>query len=371
MIRLVFGAGFYGRYAYFLLKRHGFFAEAFVVSDKKNNPASVFGIPVKCLKDYENNKHSVKIYIGIDCKQQNEIYEYIEKAGYRDIETISFPALQYRSFRDMSEKDFLSMWYAIHMGKEINWNAPRTFNEKIQCLKLYGVTDLMRKLTDKYLVREWVEERIGKEYLIPIYGVWNEFKKIDFSALPQRYVLKCNHGCGYNYIVRDAAQFNKIDAKEKFDRWINEDYGYVGGLELQYHNIYPRIIAEEYMENENESLYDYKFWCFRGKVEFVMYLCDRSVKLKMNNYDVNWNLLPFTYDYSNTTYDVPRPANLEKMITIAEELAKDFEFVRVDLYHLNDGSIKFGEMTFTPASGICKWNDEDTNTYLGSLFEVT
>lgn len=370
MINVVFGAGFYGRYAYFILKGQGISITSFVVSETDGNPDSIFDVSVRDLRDYKKEKHNIKIYVGVDKKKSSDIYEYINKEGFINIEIIDFPILRYSSFNSMSEKAFLSMWYAIYKGRYISLDNPRTFNEKIQYLKLYGITDLMHNLTDKYKVREWVKNKIGEEYLIPIYGVWNKFEDIEFSILPDKYVLKCNHGCGYNCIVRDSKKFDYFDAKKKFAGWLSEDYGYSGGLELQYHGISPCIIAEEYIENENEDLYDYKFWCFNGKVEFVMYLCEREKGLRMNNYDLDWNLLPFTYNYPNTDYDVACPKNLKKMIRLAEILSEGFPFVRVDLYHLNDGTIKFGEMTFTPASGICNWSDESVNLKLGSLFNI-
>lgn len=264
----------------------------------------------------------------------------------------------------------LKRWYKEKTGEVLDLDNPKTFNEKIQWIKLYGTTQLMTKLVDKYAVREWVVEKIGEQYLTHLIGVWSRFDDIEIEKLPNQFVLKCNHGSGWSEIITDKSNWNVKETKRKFDRWLSLNFAFVAGLELQYRDIQPQIIAEEYLENQGGEIFDYKFWCFNGKVEFIMFLAERSTGLKMNNYDRNWNLLPFVYNYPNTNYIVEKPKELEKMIKIAEILAKDFNHVRVDLYCLNDGSIKFGEMTFTSASGICKWSDESINMELGKLISL-
>jgi len=253
----------------------------------------------------------------------------------------------------------------------LNLEQPRTFNEKIQWLKLYGDTPLMTMLADKYRARFWVEEKIGPKYLIPLLGAWKSFDEIEFESLPEKFVLKCNHGCGWNAIIRDKDNINKEELKRNFDKWMKLNYAFLkGGFELQYRDISPCIIAEEYLENDAEELFDYKFWCFQGKVEFIMFLSERNSHLRMNNYDREWNLLPFTYNYPNSEKQIEKPDNLDEMISLAEQLAEGFPFVRVDFYRLNNGEIKFGEMTFTPASGICGWSSEEINEKLGNLIKM-
>ncbi len=256
--------------------------------------------------------------------------------------------------------------YRWTVGKELNLENPVTYNDKISWMMLYDRNPLKTKLADKYLAREWVGERIGEQYLVRLLGVWDRFDDIDFDRLPQKFVLKCNHGCGWNLIVKDKSQLDMADAKQKFDDWMSRNFAWAG-LELQYRDIVPKIIAEEYLENIDGDLFDYKFWCFNGKVEFVMFLSERAKELRMNNYDKDWNLLSFTYDYQNSDREIKRPKNLEEMIRLAEKLAEGFNHVRVDFYQLNDGQIKFGEMTFTSACGKAKWSDEEINHALGKL----
>ncbi len=271
-------------------------------------------------------------------------------------------------FTNKYEKE-LKIWYKERTGEELNLQNPKTFNEKIQWLKLYDSTPLKTKLADKYLVREWVAEKIGEQYLIPLLGVWDSFDEINFDKLPERFVLKANHGYNWNYIVRDKSTFDKEDAKAKFDEWLNTNFAFKG-LEMQYMNIPPRIIAEEYLKNDGDDLYDYKVFCFGGKAESIMYLSERKQGLKMAFFDLDWHKLPFTYSYPRNEADISRPKNLDLLIELAEKLAEDFPHVRVDFYILNDGSLKFGEMTFTTANGTCKWNPPEQNRIYGDLIKL-
>lgn len=257
--------------------------------------------------------------------------------------------------------------YYRKFGKKIDWDNLATYNEKIQWMKLYGVTPMMTRLTDKYAVREWVKDQIGERYLVPLIGVWDRFDDIEIDKLPKRFVLKCTHGCEWNEIVRDKKTWNPMESRVKFQKWLETNFAFQGALQMQYRDIVPRIIGEEYLENGDGDLYDYKFWCMDGKVVFIMFLSERSSGLKMNNYDREWNLLPFTYNYPNSPKKIPRPEKLDEMIYLAERLAKGFYHVRVDLYQLNDGEIKFGEMTFTSCNGTCRWSDDEIDLKLGRM----
>lgn len=264
----------------------------------------------------------------------------------------------------------LKQWFEKYVGNHLNLDRPQTFNEKIQWMKLYDSTSLKTRLTDKYLVRDWVNEQIGAKYLIPLLGVWDKFDDIDFDIFPDKFVLKANHGCGWNIIVKDKSKFDKADAKIKLDEWLNTNFAFINGLELHYKDISPKIIAEEFLENQNEDLCDYKIWCFNGKPALIMFLAERNIALKMAFYDLDWNLLPFTYSYPQYEKMVTKPKNLDEMLAIAAKLSKDFIHVRVDLYRLNDGSLKFGEMTFTTASGACIWNPPEIDLVLGQMISL-
>ena len=279
----------------------------------------------------------------------------------------------YNYYQNLTPEQYpaeLCAWFKSTTGQTLDLDNPRTFNEKLQWLKLYDSTPLKTRLADKYLVRDWVKEKIGEEYLIPLLGVWDSFDEIDFDQLPNQFVLKANHGCGWNIIVKDKSTFDKADAKKKFDTWMNTNFAYRFGLELQYMNIEPKIIAEEYLENGDNDLYDYKVFCFDGRAESIMFLSERKTGLKMAFYDLQWNKLPFTYSFPRNPEDIPKPQNLDLLISLAEKLSEGFAHVRVDFYILNDGTLKFGEMTFTSASGSCKWNPPEQNRIYGDLITL-
>lgn len=276
----------------------------------------------------------------------------------------------YKNLDPSKYEEELKRWFKRHTKKELNLENPETFNEKIQWMKLYDSTPLKTRLADKYLVREWVAEKIGEEYLVPLLGVWDSFDEIDFDQLPDQFVLKANHGCGWNIIVKNKAEFDVEDAREKFYHWMKMNFAFRAGLELQYLNIPPKIIAEEYLENDNSDLYDYKVFCFNGKAESIMFLSERNKGLKMAFYDLSWNKLPISYSFPRNEEDVPAPQNLKQLIELSEKLAVGFPHVRVDFYVLNDGSLKFGEMTFSSASGACRWNPPEQDRIYGDLIHL-
>ncbi len=229
----------------------------------------------------------------------------------------------------------------------------------------------MTRLSDKYLVRDWVSEKIGEEYLIPLLGVWNSFNEIDFNILPERFVLKTNHACRTNVPVTDKSRFDKKRAAADFRRWMMFDYSFRFGFQMQYLGIKRRIIAEEFLDNNGKDLYDYKFHCFDGVPVSCEYIGGRSGETYLAFFDMNWKLLP----YRTSTYplyeELPeKPLHYEKMAEIAAVLSKGFPYVRVDLYHLNNGQIKFGEMTFTPSGGQCTWVPEGTDEMLGKMIPL-
>lgn len=283
-------------------------------------------------------------------------------------------------------KTYLKVWYFNKTGEILDLDNPKNFNQKIQWLKLYDSTPIKTKLADKYLVREWVKEKIGRtfaqnpenqaevdaegeKYLIPLLGVWDKFDDIDFDKLPNRFVLKGNHGCAYNYIVKDKSKMNIEDARKKFNKWMKRNYAQNGGLELHYKDILPKIVAEAYIEDSNKELNDYKIMCFNGKPQYIWIDQGRFTDRTENIYNTKWELQPFLLTYPNSKEEVPPPKNLDKMLELAEIMAKEFSLVRVDFYNV-DGQIYFGEMTFTSASGIDKFIPSSYNKVWGDLLKL-
>lgn len=265
----------------------------------------------------------------------------------------------------------LKAWFKKRTGRELHLSPPVTWCDKINWIKLYGITDEMRLLSDKYLVRERIKEMIGEEYLIPLLGVYESFIEIDFDTLPDRFVLKTNHASNTNLLVTDKSRLDKKRAKKDFDRWMMFDFSFRLGFQMQYHGIRRRIIAEEFLDNNGDELYDYKYHCFDGVPVSCEYIGGRGHDTRLAFFDKDWKLLPYrtgTYPLCDTLPE--KPENYEKMTEIAAILSKGFPYVRVDLYHLNDGSIKFGEMTFTPSSGQCSWVPEGSDKMLGELIKL-
>lgn len=378
---MIYGAGRVSKELILYLSNNAFDLKKIgyvLVSSKKNNPEDIQGIPVYLEKDIRQEvKKNVLVIIAAFEKTSKYIYDDLLRSGYNDVTIICdrvYEELRWKNRyfynEHLSENQYefeLKKWYQNATGLELDLENPVTYNEKIQWIKLHGITPLMTKLTDKYEVRGWIKKKIGEKYLVPLLGEWDDFENIKIDMLPNEFILKCTHGCAWNEIVRNKKYWDLQATKRKFDKWLNTNYAFLGGLQLQYKNIIPRIVAEQYLENEDGDLFDYKFWCFDGKVEFAMFLSNRRKGLCMNNYDKNWELLPFTYNYPNSRKVIKRPEKLEEMIKLAEKLAEGFPHVRVDLYLLNDGTIKFGEMTFTSCSGICRWSDESINKHLGNL----
>lgn len=271
-------------------------------------------------------------------------------------------------------KEELIKIYGLRTGEKLNLENPKTFNEKIQWLKLYDdATQVKTKLTDKYLVREWIADKIGGQYLIPLLGVWDKFEDVEREKLPDRFILKTNHGSGCNVLVRNKEKINWKEVKEKFDYWMSLNFAFMGGFEMQYMDIRPKIIAEQYIENEGGNLYDYKIHCFNGKPEYIQVIGDRDLKThnaKEAFYNTEWILQPFTYTYPRYEIEKRKPDKLQEMLRIAGILSKGFAYVRVDLYELDNGDIKFGEMTFTPTSGLDCWNPAGTDQMLGKKINL-
>lgn len=293
-----------------------------------------------------------------------------------------FPSLRtwarytyYSSLRPRSYPKAITRWYRRATGRTLNLNDPRTYDEKMQWLKLYDSTPEKGRLSDKYLVRDWVAQRIGAQHLVPLLGVWEDADSIDFDALPQSFVLKATHGCGWNFVVRDKAELSADGIQRMratLNHWLSLDYSFIEGLELQYQYCEPRIIAEQYFENRPGDLYDYKFFCFKGKVHCIGLIRGRMGNSEEMCFDADWNPLPCVYcTHPRMEQPLPRPAQLSQALRIAETLSADFAHVRVDLYMPDDEHVFFGEMTFTTLSGNSHWDPPEYNDIFGDLLDLS
>lgn len=267
---------------------------------------------------------------------------------------------------------YLKLIYKLKMNKSLNLSAPRSFNEKLQWLKINDRKPLYTKLVDKYGVREYIEEKIGEEYLIPLIGVYDKFEDINFDSLPNRFVLKTTHDSGGVVVCKDKDNFDVVKAKEKLNKSLKRNY-YNIWREWPYKNVKPKIICEEFLETKNGGLpIDYKFHCFNGVPDNVMLCVGRETgKTKFYFFNKEWKLLKYNITGKEAPKDftLDKPEMMDKMFEIAKILSRDLTFVRVDLYCENN-KIYFGELTFFPETGLDSNLLEETDLALGDMIKI-
>lgn len=254
--------------------------------------------------------------------------------------------------------------------KPLNLATPKTFNEKLIYLKLNYRHPNAHIYADKLAVREYVKNKVGDEYLIPIIKVYDQPDDIKFEELPKQFVLKLNHGSGMNIICKDKSKLDKITALKNLEKWYSQNYYEVGG-EYQYSDITTKVFAERYMETKSGSgdLNDYKIFCFDGVPKFVQVDVDRFDNHKRAFYDLKWNRLPFTILHPNYEGEVEKPERLIKMLEIARSLSKGFPHIRVDLYTV-EGKIYFGELTFHHGGGFEPFFPQKFNRKIGDYLRL-
>jgi len=234
---------------------------------------------------------------------------------------------------------------------KLEFENPRRFNHKIIWLKMNYRHKKATIFADKLLVKNHVADEISQEIIIPTIGVWDRVEDIDTDILPNSFVVKCNHGSGWNILIDDKEDINWVSVKNKLSEWLNTNY-YAEGKEYQYQKIEPKIFAEPYIETDDGSeLTDYKIYCFDGEPTFIQVDIGRFSEHKRNFYNLMWEKLPFQLLYPRFSVDLPKPSRLDEMIEIAKILSKNSPFLRVDLYAFGN-TIYFGELTFHPEGGF-------------------
>ena len=272
---------------------------------------------------------------------------------------------------DMPADAFLKRMYKINMGKELNLTDPINYTEKLQWLKLYDHRPEYTTMVDKYEVKKYVADRIGKQYVIPLLGVWDSADEIDFDVLPDRFVLKTTHDSGALVICKDKSKLDVKAAKKRLNHFLGRRY-YDCNREWPYKNVKPRIIAEQYMEDStHKELRDYKFFTFGG-VPKVLYIAQgrgRGEPTVADFFDMNFNHLPFTIDHDMADVPPEKPACFEEMKRLAAILSEGTPQLRVDFYEV-DGKVYFGEMTFFHCSGMEAFHPEEWDKTFGDWVEL-
>ena len=271
----------------------------------------------------------------------------------------------------LSDKKFIEYRFLSEMGYKLNLKSPQTFNEKLQWLKLYDRNPEYTKMVDKYEVREYIKEKIGEEYLIPLIGVYDKFDDIDFDKLPNQFVIKCNHDSGGLIICKDKNRLDIETARKKINRSLKTNY-YYSGREWPYKNVKPKILIEKYMEDSNKSdLIDYKLFCFNGIPKIVLVCSERFSSSNMCEtwFDMNWKLIDMTESGHRVDSTISKPKQLKKMVELSKKLSKNIPFIRVDWYEIGD-KLYFGELTFYPASGFEKFEPKEWNKKIGDMLSI-
>lgn len=264
----------------------------------------------------------------------------------------------------------LEIRYRISIGKPLNLNEPRSFNEKLQWLKLHDRNPLYVRLVDKIGVKSWVIERIGDRFVVPTIAVWDSVDEIEIEKLPDKFVLKTNHDCGGVVVCDDRGTFDPEVARRKLQKHLSTNY-FWGTREWPYRDVVPKVFAEKYIDHDRScDLIDYKFMCFGGQVGCIFTCSGRSEDdLRVDFFDLEWNHLPFERHYRNSDEAIDRPKSLSQMKSAAERLSEGIPFVRVDFYEV-DGTPIFGEMTFYPGGGFEEFTPEIWDMRLGDMLEL-
>lgn len=300
----------------------------------------------------------------------NKLFRFITDSNYRFVVMASEGLLDF-----LSDEKYLEKMYLAYMGKKLDLSNPRTFNEKINWLKVHDRNPLYTKMVDKYEAKMIVDEILGPGHTIDTLGVWNTVEEVDFDSLPNQFVLKCTHDSGGLSICRDKLSFNREEAIKKLKYSLNRKF-YKMFREWAYKDVKPRIIAETYMEDgSGNSLTDYKFFVFNGKAEmlYVSQGMEDHSTAQMSFFDLGGGILPFyRKDYKPFKDNLILPPSFEDMINISEKMAKYIgaDFVRIDLYDIN-GKIYFSEATFYPNGGLIPFYPEEWDLKLGEMLKLT
>lgn len=275
-------------------------------------------------------------------------------------------------YNNLSDKEYVSRTFKSIMKYDLDLDNPKTYNEKIQWLKLYNQKSEYTKMVDKHTAKEYVANIIGEEYIIPTIGVYNCFDEINFDRLPNQFVMKCTHDSGGVVICKNKSQFDYSKAKKTINKYLKRDF-YKRWREWPYKYASKKIIIEKYMEDdETKELRDYKFFVFDGKVKALFIASDRQnekVETKFDFFDENFKHLPITNGHPNAAIEPNKPANFDLMKEFAEKIAAGIPHVRVDFYEIN-GKVYFGEITFFHWSGLVSFEPNEWDYTFGDWIKL-
>jgi hypothetical protein len=279
--------------------------------------------------------------------------------------------LEHRIGRLVPDKICLELKGWCIFGERFNLTNPKTFNEKINWLKIHDRKPEYTMMVDKYEAKKYVSKILGESYIVENYGVWDTFDNIDFQILPEKFVLKCTHDSGGLVICKSKSTFNYDEARNIIEKYLKREF-FWNAREWPYKNVRPRIIAEKYLESGEDGLTDYKFYCFNGEPR-LLYVSEGLINhktAKMSFLDINWRFAPFRRSDYMPLQSLPhKPSKFNEMVDIAKKLSEGIPFLRVDLYQIED-KIYFSELTFSPCAGFMPFLPKEYDRKLGDLLNL-
>lgn len=273
---------------------------------------------------------------------------------------------------NLSDEDYLKRMFKIKLGYELDLTNPKTFNEKMQFLKLYNRQPIYTTMADKHAVKEFVASRIGKKYIAKEFGCWPNIEQIDFDKLPDKFVLKTTHGCGGMKFLDKTKGFEKDELSKFFESGLKLNY-YLTCREWPYKDITPQIIAEEFLKDDMHNVLPvYKLFCFNGEPYIAQVIQNDKLPNETIDYvDMEWNFIKLKQDFSNSRKRnrISRPDRFEEMKELARKLSNGIPFVRCDFYVVN-GNIYFSEFTFFSDAGFEKFHPKKWDLILGNKIDI-
>ena len=284
----------------------------------------------------------------------------------KDLKTIVLIILtRILASRLFSDKESIKLMYRLLMKKKLNLKEPKTFNEKLNWIKLYYRKPIMTTMVDKYEVKKYVSNIIGSERVIPSIAIFDKWDDVDFDRLEAPFVMKTTHSSGVIAVVKDKETFDYKKTKKKFNKSLKQNY-FFSCREWPYKDVKPRIIVEQFVKDDREdNLPVYKFFCFNGEPYLVQTIKnDKTSYETIDYFDTNWKFLELKQNFENSEVPLSKPSNFEEMKELAAKLSKGFPFVRVDLYSVN-GKVYFSEFTFFSDAGYQRFYPDEWDMILG------
>lgn len=388
----LFGAGMIGcTWAYDLLSEMGFHIDFYCDNHKKENAVIRDGIKTILPDTLFNLKDDVLVFITMSDKYQKSIRRQLEEHGVYKVVEMGFYFLQtfIMSLVEMNnknlnkqfecildDKEYIRRQFKFRLGYDLNLENPKTLNEKIQWLKINDRNRRYTQLTDKYAVRQYIEEKFGKEVLVPLLFKTEDWNELTYDNIPDMAcIVKTNHGCGGHQVIRNKEKIDWDELRARFKRLCEENY-YYSHREFQYKDIKPCILVEKLLMLSNGKIpNDYKLHFLNGKCEFVYCSVDREGENYRKVYDIDWKPLGFLWVSSAKNHsiqqgrDIPKPKTFEKMLEIGKEIAKDIKYVRVDFYDV-EGKIYCGEITLHHGAGNDTFYPSQYDLYYGKKLKL-